>query len=56
MKNISCNCRCIFDGRKCNSSQKCKPTKIPTKYEKSKNNKILCMLKRLRAESYYMYL
>ena len=40
MKNISCNCRCIFDGRKCNSSQKCKPTKIPTNNEKSKNLKI----------------
>ena len=40
MKHISCNCRCIFDGRKCNSSQKCEPTKISTKYEKLKNLKI----------------
>ena len=40
MKHISCTCRCISDGRKCNSSQKCEPTKIYTKYEKSKNLKI----------------
>ena len=40
MKHISYNCRCIFDGRKYYSSQNCKPTKISTKYEKTKNLKI----------------
>ena len=52
-KDISCQCKCKFDGTKCNSDQKWNNHKCQYVYKNPR--KQLCVRKRLYLESNYTY-
>ena len=51
VKNISCKCRCEFDGRKCISKQTWNNDNCWWKSKKNNNNKTLCMQRTLCLDS-----